>query len=244
MSVIGAHPRSVCRSPGVCAPAREGRGGNVCGAPPIVRPALLPRRPGVWAVRPSLTGHAAPATLPTSKRPPGCGRSARRVGPVALADNDRGGGHVTERHGVSLPRKGVLGLRFVHMLATVGGGPGGARMRVTTVSAEADRGRSNEDFVGAVPTAAVVVDGAHVPGAEGVCRHGVAWYAHRLGAGLLALLGAAGDETLPELLAAAIEQVTDEHRHTCDPAHPRSPWAAVALVRVRNGWVEHLVLGD
>jgi len=117
-------------------------------------------------------------------------------------------------------------------------------MRVTTVSVEADRGRSNEDFVGAVPTAAVVVDGAHVPGAEGVCRHGVAWYAHRLGAGLLALLGAAGDETLPELLAAAIEQVTDEHRHTCDPAHPRSPWAAVALVRVRNGWVEHLVLGD
>src|SRR6478609_11851944 len=122
MSVIGAHPRSVCRSPGVCAPAREGRGGNVCGAPPIVRPALLPRRPGVWAVRPSLTGHAAPATLPTSKRPPGCGRSARRVGLVALADNDRGGGHVTERHVVSLPRKGVLGLRFVHMLATVGGG--------------------------------------------------------------------------------------------------------------------------
>src|SRR6478735_4010103 len=118
MSVIGAHPRSVCRSPGVCAPAREGRGGNVCGAPPIVGPALLPRRPGVGAVRPSLTGHAAPATLPTSKRPPGCGRSARRGGLVALADNDRGGGHVTERHVPTIPRGWGGGTPPVHMLAT------------------------------------------------------------------------------------------------------------------------------
>ena len=117
-------------------------------------------------------------------------------------------------------------------------------MRVTTTSVVADRGRSNEDFVGAVPTAAVVVDGAFIPGAEGACRHGVAWYAHRLGADLLSLVEGAGDETLPALLAAAIEQVTDAHGHTCDPADPRSPWAAVAMVRVRHGLVEHLVLGD
>ena len=105
---------------------------------------------------------------------------------------------------------------------------------MTTTSVVADRGRSNEDFVGAVPTAAVVVDGAFIPGAEGACRHGVAWYAHRLGADLLSLVECAGDETLPALLAAAIEQVTDAHRHTCDPADPRSPWAAVAMVRVRS----------
>jgi len=117
-------------------------------------------------------------------------------------------------------------------------------MRVTTTTVVADRGRSNEDFVGAVPTAAVVVDGAFIPGAEGACRHGVAWYAHRLGADLLSLVECAGDETLPALLAAAIEQVTDAHGHTCDPADPRSPWAAVAMVRVRHGLVEHLVLGD
>ncbi len=117
-------------------------------------------------------------------------------------------------------------------------------MRVTTVSVVADRGRSNEDFVGAVPTAAVIVDGAFVPGAEGACRHGVAWYAHRLGGQLLTLVERPGDETLPALLAAAIQQVTDLHRHTCDPADPMSPWAAVAMVRVRQGPVEHLVLGD
>ena len=97
----------------------------------------------------------------------------------------------------------------------------------------------------------VVVDGAFLPGAEGVCRHGVAWYAHRLGGTLLGLLDDDEhdhdhdhDHDLARLLAAAIEQVTDEHRPTCDTAHPWSPWAAVAVVRVRAGRVEHLVLGD
>ena len=117
-------------------------------------------------------------------------------------------------------------------------------MRVTTASVEADRGRSNEDFVGAVPGAAVVVDGAFLPGAEGVCRHAVAWYAHRLGGTLLGVLGHGGDRSLAALLASAIERVSDEHRPTCDTAHPLSPWAAVAAVRVRGGRVEHLVLGD
>ena len=39
-------PGSVCRSPGVCAPAREGRGDDVWCSRPIVGPALPPRRPG------------------------------------------------------------------------------------------------------------------------------------------------------------------------------------------------------
>jgi hypothetical protein len=117
-------------------------------------------------------------------------------------------------------------------------------MRVTTVSVVADRGRSNEDFVGAVRTGTVVVDGAFIPGAEDVCHHGVAWYAHRLGQWLLDLLAAAGDEPLPGLLGTAIERVTGEHRDRCDPADPRSPWAAVAVVRVRHGLLDVLVLGD
>lgn len=54
-------------------------------------------------------------------------------------------------------------------------------MRVTIASAPARAGRLNEDFVGATSTAVVLVDGAGVPGAESVCRHGVAWYATRLG---------------------------------------------------------------
>ncbi len=117
-------------------------------------------------------------------------------------------------------------------------------MLVTTASVVADRGRLDEDFVGAVPGAAVVVDGAFLPGAEGVCRHGVAWYARRLGGTLIGELGHGDDRGLAALLASSIERVTDEHRPTGDTAHPWSPWAAVAAVRVQAGRVAHLVLGD
>ena len=117
-------------------------------------------------------------------------------------------------------------------------------MLVTTTSVVADRGRSNEDFVGAVPACG----GRRrrrlhsrrrggLPARRGLVRAPAGWHPARPA-------GRAGDETLAALLAAAIEQVTDEHRPTCDPAHPWSPWAAVAVVRVRTGRVEHLVLGD
>jgi hypothetical protein len=117
-------------------------------------------------------------------------------------------------------------------------------MRVTMASVAARAGRVNEDFAGAVPTAAVVIDGAGIPGAESICRHGVAWYASRLGGSLLGLLSLAPGRGLPAMLAEAIEQVTDDHRHTCDVADPISPSAAVAILRVSGGLVEHLVLGD
>ncbi|MFF2959293.1 integrase [Streptomyces sp. NPDC057963] len=116
-------------------------------------------------------------------------------------------------------------------------------MRVTT-SAAARTGRANEDFTGAVPTAAVLIDGAGIPGTASVCRHGVAWYANRLGGSLLGLLSLVRDRSLAELLAEAIEQVTDDHRDTCDVAAPISPSAAVAVLRLSDGLVEYLVLGD
>ena len=112
-------------------------------------------------------------------------------------------------------------------------------------SAAGRPGRGNEDFVGAVPTAAVLVDGAGgVDGADLACRHGTAWYAHRLGAELLALLAHPSHRTLPALLAEAIERVTDAHRPTCDVADPRSPWAAVAILRASATTADYLVLGD
>ncbi|MFI7133893.1 integrase [Nonomuraea sp. NPDC050153] len=117
-------------------------------------------------------------------------------------------------------------------------------MRVTMTSVAARAGRQNEDFVGALPTAAVLIDGAGIPGGESICRHGVAWYAGRLGGSLLGLLSLQRDRGLPALLAEAIEQVTDEHRDTCDVADPISPSATVAILRVSGGFVEHLVLGD
>lgn len=118
-------------------------------------------------------------------------------------------------------------------------------MRVALASVAAQRpGRVNEDFAGAVPDGAVLVDGAGIPGGEATCRHGVAWYAGRLGGTLLGLLPGGTDRALAALLAEAVERVTDDHRGTCDVADPVSPSAAVAVLRVSGGRVEHLVLGD
>ncbi|MFC8079067.1 integrase [Streptomyces sp. NPDC057307] len=105
-------------------------------------------------------------------------------------------------------------------------------------------GRVNEDFTGAVPTAAVLIDGAGIPGAESTCRHGVAWYATRLGGTLLGLLALETDRGLAALLAAGIERVTDEHRDTCAVTDPISPSATVAVLRLSDGLAEYLVLGD
>ncbi|MEU8611371.1 hypothetical protein AB0C29_25630 [Actinoplanes sp. NPDC048791] len=108
----------------------------------------------------------------------------------------------------------------------------------------AGAGRVNEDFAGAVPMAAVVVDGAGIPGAGSVCRHGVAWYAARLGGSLLSLLALMPESDLPALLAKAIVRVTGDHRDTCDVASRISPSATVAVLRVSAGRAEYLVLGD
>jgi hypothetical protein len=117
-------------------------------------------------------------------------------------------------------------------------------MRATMTSVAGHAERSNEDFTGVVPTGAVLIDGAGIPGGEVICRHGVAWYAHRLGGALLAPLSLEPDRSLRDLLGEAIEQVTDRHRHTCDVANPISPSAAVALMRCHDGFLDHLVLGD
>jgi hypothetical protein len=117
-------------------------------------------------------------------------------------------------------------------------------MRVTMTSAAAWSGRANEDFTGAVPTAAVLIDGAGIPGTESICRHGVAWYSSRLGGNLLRLLSFVRDRSLSALLAEAIEQVTGDHQDTCDVADPISPSATVAIMRQSGGRIEYLVLGD
>lgn len=77
-------------------------------------------------------------------------------------------------------------------------------MRVTMACVPKPGDRRNEDFVGAVPSAVVVVDGAGgIPGADAACAHGVAWYARRLGAHLLMTLPD-DDRSLTAQLAAAI----------------------------------------
>lgn len=116
-------------------------------------------------------------------------------------------------------------------------------MRVAMASSPG-HGRPNEDFVGAVPDALVLLDGAGIPNTEDVCRHGVAWYSHRLGAGLLDRLSRDPASDLVTALADGIHQLTAEHRGSCDVRDPSSPQATVAVVRVDEDRVDFLVLAD
>jgi hypothetical protein len=105
-------------------------------------------------------------------------------------------------------------------------------------------GRPNEDFAGAVPGAAVLLDGAGIPGTESICSHGVAWYTHRLGGALLGRLSRHDGHDLAAILATAIEEIAADHRGTCDTTDPSSPQATVAIVRAHRGRLEHLLLAD
>lgn len=105
-------------------------------------------------------------------------------------------------------------------------------------------GRPNEDFVGAVPGAVVLLDGAGIPGTESICHHGVAWYAHTLGAAVLGRLSRDPATELDTALADSIEQLAGQHRHTCDIADPSSPQATVAIVRFGVDHLDYLLLAD
>lgn len=105
-------------------------------------------------------------------------------------------------------------------------------------------GRPNEDFVGAVPGAVVVLDGAGIPGTDSICHHGVAWYSHTLGAALLARLSREAGADLVTALADSIGHLAGLHRHTCDLANPSSPQSTVAILRFSEDRADYLVLAD
>jgi hypothetical protein len=117
-------------------------------------------------------------------------------------------------------------------------------MQVVMATSPGTPGRPNEDFTGAVPTAAVLLDGAGIVGSESICRHGVAWYTHRLGGALLGRLSRDDDRDLTTLLSEAIEDVTDDHRRTCDVTNPSSPQATVGMLRLHEDRADYLVLAD
>ncbi|MGW5672314.1 hypothetical protein [Micromonospora sp. NPDC003776] len=117
-------------------------------------------------------------------------------------------------------------------------------MRVSMATSAGATGRPNEDFVGAVPGAAVLLDGAGIPGTESICVHGVAWYTHRLGGALLGRLSRDDGRDLAAILAAAIDEIAAEHRGTCDITDPSSPQATVVMVRSHRGRLDHLLLAD
>lgn len=105
-------------------------------------------------------------------------------------------------------------------------------------------GRPNEDFIGAVPGAAVLLDGAGIPGTESICSHGVAWYTHRLGGALLGRLSRDSGQDLVATLATAIDEIAADHRGTCDITNPSSPQATVVVARVSRGFMDYLLLAD
>src|SRR3712207_3262676 len=107
-------------------------------------------------------------------------------------------------------------------------------MQISAASSPGRAGRANEDFVGSVPGAVVLLDGAGVPGMDEVCRHGVRWYVQTLGTTLLRLLAADDSALLTDALAQALQEVAAGHRRTCDLEDPRGPMATVALARVRD----------
>jgi hypothetical protein len=115
---------------------------------------------------------------------------------------------------------------------------------VSMATSAGHSGRPNEDFIGAVPAAAVLLDGAGIPGTESICSHGVAWYTHRLGGALLGRLSRADGRDLTTLLAGAIEEIASEHRGSCDITHPSSPQATVLIIRAGADRLDYLVLAD
>ncbi|MDG4781751.1 hypothetical protein O7614_19025 [Micromonospora sp. WMMD961] len=117
-------------------------------------------------------------------------------------------------------------------------------MYVSLATSAGKPGRPNEDFVGAVPGAVVLLDGAGIPGAESLCSHGVVWYTRRLAAALLAHLSRDDGRDLAALLATAIGETAAEHGDTCDIADPCSPQASVAVVRAYRGRLDYLLLAD
>ncbi|MCX5065358.1 hypothetical protein OOJ91_05630 [Micromonospora lupini] len=117
-------------------------------------------------------------------------------------------------------------------------------MHVSLATSAGGAGRPNEDFIGAVPGAVVLLDGAGIPGAEGLCAHGVAWYTHRLSSTLLGGLSRDDGRDLADILASAIGEIAVAHSATCDIANPSSPQATVLMVRAHRGRLDHLLLAD
>lgn len=116
-----------------------------------------------------------------------------------------------------------------------------------TLASRAAPGVGNEDAVVAGVDFAAVLDGATAePGISNGCRHDVRWFARSVASELGRLLGTddSGATSLTGVVAAVAAAVRDAHADGCDLSDPRSPAATIALLRVRGGLVEYLVLGD
>jgi hypothetical protein len=114
------------------------------------------------------------------------------------------------------------------------------------LATEAAPGRPvNEDYALAVGDLVAVFDGVTQPvGVDVGCTHGPAWYVRRLTARLTEVYLSRPDESLPEILASAIEAVHPDHGGTCDLSHPGTPAASLCILRDNGATVDYLALSD
>jgi hypothetical protein len=120
-------------------------------------------------------------------------------------------------------------------------------MDISIATAPGSAAKPTEDWAGATPTVAVVLDGVTAPAdLETGCIHTTPWFVHNLGTRLLQLAAPGENLNLRTLLARAIEDVAALHADTCDLEHPGTPSATVAMLRIDPDAdvAEYLVLAD
>ncbi|MEK8141615.1 integrase [Streptomyces sp. M10(2022)] len=75
------------------------------------------------------------------------------------------------------------------------------------------------------------------------CVHGTPWFVRQLGTTLINLIGDA-EVSLQEALRAAIAEVNDLHRGSCDLDQEAVPASTVVMIRERGDVLDYLVLSD
>jgi len=115
----------------------------------------------------------------------------------------------------------------------------GSELRVTASSDPGSPDKPNEDAVVICADTVAVLDGATARTDTG-CIHGVAWFIEHLAKAL----AQHSDLSPANALVSAISATADQHRDTCDLAHPGTPSAAVAIMQARSGVLRYLLIGD
>lgn len=113
--------------------------------------------------------------------------------------------------------------------------------QVMTATEPGSPGVANEDWLAATSDFVVVMDGATARTDTG-CRHGVAWYAAKLGSAI-STRAIDPHTDLEDVLRDSIRDVAEQHAE-CDLSHPGTPSAAVAILRLARDALQYLVLGD
>ncbi|HEY6740318.1 MAG TPA: hypothetical protein VI076_15850 [Actinopolymorphaceae bacterium] len=118
-------------------------------------------------------------------------------------------------------------------------------LHVLTATEAGDPALGNEDALIGTPELIVVLDGVTpLDRTSAPCVHGLRWYVDALAHAIAEGNRAHPQRSLADLLAAAIDTTRRAHVDTCDLGHVDAPAATVAIVRLTDDRLEHLVLAD